>query len=127
MAEGRYADRTAVATFLLVVWIIAAIPSLAGADVTVGFRDDAGNLTPSVVTDAALGTLSTSTAPWSAVPEAVPAGAWWSLATGAPHSAVYSLNAGTLYDVGMPARTPLHAAPTAKVNNVPTSFGNTLL
>ncbi len=126
-------DRSAVTTLLLTACLMVAGTSSAGAEISVGFRDSAGNLTPSVVSDAiavlyvtdtGLGTLSTSTATWTEVPGQVLAGAWWNLATGAPHSAVHSLSDGSPYDLGTPGQMPLRSVPTAKVNDVAHFLGD---
>ena len=131
MSEPRHADRAVIATSLLAAWLTLAGPSLARAEISVGFRDGAGNLTESVasgavatvyVMDLALGTVSTSTAMWTAVAEQVPFGTWWSLATGAPQSLAYTLSDGSPYDTDAPNHTPLRSVPTARVNEVSTSL-----
>ena len=56
----------------------------------------------------------------------MPAGTWWSVATGAPHPTAYALSAGSIYDTTSPSNTPLILPPKDElpwvglVNGVPT-------
>ena len=127
-------SRVRAAALAVAVYAVAAlqgqVPSYAALpEVGVEFQDGAGATKGSFaigevaafyVRDAALGTVATSTATWTAISATVPAETWWSLATGDPRPASFALSPESAYDGNSPASTPLRPVPDAAVNGVTT-------
>ena len=127
------------ALILFVIWAALAplrpFPSVSAAvaEGSVEFQDGAGNidLTLSLgqtaqfyVRDAALGTVGNGAATWTDITAAVSPGTWWSLATGAPPAAAYSLDPGSSYSMTTPSDTPLNTLIDASVDGVDYLFAD---
>ena len=115
-----------VLVMVIALWSLSAMAAVPEASVE--FQDGDGNtaqsFTPGQVAafyikDSSLATIATSTATWTRISARVAAGAPWSLTTGEPRAAAYSLSQGSAYDTATPANTPLSAVPTPRVNGVP--------
>ncbi|MDP6402492.1 MAG: hypothetical protein QF467_02965 [SAR202 cluster bacterium] len=100
--------------FAVVLLAMPAQPAFAVAEDEVAFSSETfalGTTAEIFVKDADLNVTSFCTARWAGISTEVPQETWWSLSSGAPATAVFTLSPGCYFDRVTPADTPLVLPP----------------